>query len=433
MPQLAIAGGSPVRSDPFPTWPVVSDADVEAVTQAIRDGEWGRMAGSHALDFEREFAAYQGAEYCLALNSGTSALEIGLLAIGIEPGDEVILSPYTYIASAAAILMSGGVPVFVDIDPDTYHIDPSKIAAAITDRTTAIMPVHFAGLACDMGAIGEIARRRGLKIIEDAAHVHGGTWNDAGLGTLGDAGAFSFQSSKNLNSGEGGALLTNDHEVFARAIDYHDVWTGGLIERGGDAGGGSFRAGARWDFPFACHNFRISSYTAALLRSQLSKLEAQTVTRTENGKHLIDLIDRTEGLANVRRDSFATRDSHHLFLLKYKKESFEGLPREMFVEALKAEGIPASLGYPRGCHEQPLFLKPEAYLSRFWPRGPRGEVDIDYASMSCPNVEYLCRNETVWLPQYALLDTRLGMEQIIEAADKIRAHIGELASAEVSV
>ncbi len=433
MPQLAIAGGTPVRSEPFPTWPVVTESDVEAVAGAVRDGAWGRLAGSHALDFEREFAAYQGAEYCLALNSGTSALEIGLLATGVQPGDEVILSPYTYIASAAAILMAGGVPIFVDMDPDTYNIDPSRIESAITDRTAVIMPVHFAGIACDMQSILEIAAKHGLKIIEDAAHAHGAKWNDVGLGTIGDVGAFSFQSSKNLNSGEGGVILTNDRETFEGAVNFHDAWTGGLVEREGDAGGGSFRAGPKWDFPFACHNFRISSYTAALLRSQLRNLEAQTVTRAENGKYLVDLIDRTEGLQNLRRESFVTRDSHHLFILKYKKESFDGLSRETFVEALKAEGIPASLGYPRGCHEQALFLQPEVHLSRIWPRGPGGDVDVDYASMRCPNVEYLCRNETVWLPQYALLDTRRGMEQIVEAVDKVREHASELVGVEVSV
>ena len=433
MPELAMAGGKPVRSEPFPTWPVVTESDVEAVAGAVRDGAWGRMAGSHALEFEREFAAYQGAEYCLALNSGTSALEIGLLATGIQPGDEVILSPYTYIASAAAILMAGGVPIFVDMDPDTYNVDPSKIESAITDRTAAIMPVHFAGMACDMHSILEIAAKHRLKIVEDAAHAHGARWNNVGLGTIGDVGAFSFQSSKNLNSGEGGVILTNNRETFAGAIHFHDAWTGGLAERDGDAGGGSFRAGPRWDFPFACHNFRITSYAAALLGSQLRNLEAQTLTRAENGKHLIDLIDRTEGLQNLRRDDFVTRDSHHLFIFKYLKESFDGLPRETFVEALKAEGIPASLGYPRGCHEQALFLQPEVHLSRIWPRAPGGEVDVDYSSMSCPNVEYLCRNETVWLPQYALLDTRRGMEQIVEAVDKVRVHAAELAGVEVSV
>ena len=195
------------------------------------------MAGSHALEFEREFAAYQGAEYCLALNSGTSALEIGLLATGIQPGDEVILSPYTYIASAAAILMAGGVPIFVDMDPDTYNVDPSKIESAITDRTAAIMPVHFAGMACDMHSILEIAAKHRLKIVEDAAHAHGARWNNVGLGTIGDVGAFSFQSSKNLNSGEGGVILTNNREIFAGAIHFHDAWTGGLAERDGDAGG----------------------------------------------------------------------------------------------------------------------------------------------------------------------------------------------------
>lgn len=399
----------------------------------IRGGSWGRLGGTNVLEFEREFAQYQGAEYCLALNSGTAALEIGLLAVGLQPGDEVILSPYTYIASAAAILMAGGVPIFVDMDPDTYNIDPTKIEAAITDRTAAIMPVHFGGIACNMQPILDISKNYGLRIIEDAAHAHGAQWNDTGLGTIGEVGAFSFQSSKNLNSGEGGAILTNDREIMSRAINFHDAWTGGLVERDGDIGGGSFRAGPKWDFPFACHNYRINAYTAALLKSQLSNVEGQAITRSENGRHLVKLIDDTEGLQNLRRDSFVSRDSHHLFIFKYKKESFAELPRETFVQALNAEGIPASLGYPRGCHEQGLFLQPNVHLSRIWPRNPGGRVDVDYRSMTCPNVEYLCRNETVWLPQYVLLDTTTGMEQIVQAVNKVRRHSSEIINTGTSV
>ena len=433
MSELAIEGGSPVRAEPYPSWPIVTEADVDVVANVVRDGTWGRMSGQHALDFERDFAAYQGAEYCLALNSGTSALEIGIIAMNINPGDEVIVCPYTYIASAAAILTAGAVPIFVDMDRETYNIDPEKIEPAITSRTAAIMPVHFGGLACDMAPILAIARKHGLRIIEDAAHAHGAKWNDAGLGVIGDVGAFSFQASKNLNAGEGGAILTNDRRVYERAIDYHDLWTGGLAVRDGDVGGGSLRAGPMWDFPYACHNFRISAFNAALLTSQLARLEEQTVTRAENGKYLIELIDQAEGLQNLRRDDFVTRDSHHLFIFKYKKEAFAGLTREKFVEALKAEGIPVSLGYPRGAHEQALFREPEGHLSRIWPRDPGGVVDIGYNSMSCPNVEYFCRNETVWLPQYALLDSRTGMEHVIEAAAKVRVHADHLVGAEVSV
>ena len=167
-------------------------------------GAWGRLGGQHVLEFEQAFAAYQGASYCLTVNSGTSALEMALLALRLPRGAEVLLPAYTYMATATAILSVGLVPVFVDIDPDTFNIDAELIEAAITDRTVAVLPVHFGGLACDMGTILDIATRHDLKVVEDAAHAHGARWNDRGLGTLGDLGCVSFQASKNLNAGEGG-------------------------------------------------------------------------------------------------------------------------------------------------------------------------------------------------------------------------------------
>ncbi|MBM4438278.1 MAG: aminotransferase class I/II-fold pyridoxal phosphate-dependent enzyme, partial [Actinobacteria bacterium] len=200
------------------------ESDVAAVADVVRSGEWGRIGGHRVVAFEQAFAAFQGATYCLGLNSGGSALQIALQALRLPRGAEVIVSPYTYAASATEILNAGLVPVFVDMDPDTYNLDPERIEGAITTRTAAIMPVHFGGLACDMGAIMAIAARHGLRVIEDAAHAHGATWLHRGLGTIGDAGCFSFQASKNLNAGEGGAILTNDATLFERAIDYHDLW-----------------------------------------------------------------------------------------------------------------------------------------------------------------------------------------------------------------
>ena len=433
MGDLALNGGKPVRAEPYPSWPAVTEADVEAVTQVLRSGKWGRIAGSVVGEFEREFAEYQGAAYCLGVNSGTSALEVGLMALNLEPGAEVILCPYTFFASATSILLTGGVPIFVDMDPDTYNIDPDKIEAAITDRTAAIMAVHFAGLACDMDRIRAIASKHKLKIIEDAAHAHGAKWNGTPLGAVGDVGAFSFQASKNLNSGEGGAVLTNDEGVYSRAIDMHDLWTGGLAARGGDRGGGSLRAGRSWVFPFACHNFRMTAMQAALLRSQMGRLEQQAVRRAENGRILIALFEETEGLRNLRRDPYVTRDSHHLFIFKYDEDAFDGLDRKVFIQALNAEGIPATAGYPRGCHKQPLFTEPKGDLSRVWPRKPGGKVDVNYAAQECPNVDYYCEHETVWLPQSLLLDTRKGMEQVGEAIEKIRENVGELAGVRAGV
>ena len=174
MSALALQGGTPIRTEPYIAWPEFDESEVEAVVDALRTGSWASGEGDRSLiNFERSFAAYQGAEYCLAVSSGTSALEIALRALRLPRGSEVMLSPYTYMASPTAVLNVGLVPIFVDMDPETYNIDPSLIEAAITERTGAIMTVHFGGLACDMGAVLDIARGHDLKVIEDAAHATG--------------------------------------------------------------------------------------------------------------------------------------------------------------------------------------------------------------------------------------------------------------------
>ena len=219
MPKLAINGGTPVRTEPAAPWPRATAADIEVVTAALEEGSWCRISGDRAHEFEQEFAAFQGARFGVAVNSGTSALELGLLALGIKPGDEVIMSPYTFMASASSVLVTRGVPVFVDIESDTYNIDPEAIEAAITDRTFAIMPVHFGGRACDMDRVVDVARNHGLRVIEDASHAHGATWDGTGLGTIGDVGAFSLGSGKNLRAGEAGILLTNSEDLYQRAAE----------------------------------------------------------------------------------------------------------------------------------------------------------------------------------------------------------------------
>ena len=200
---LALLGGNPVRPDPYPAWPVFDETEVNAVADVVRTGEWGRLGSHRVIAFERAFAAYQGATYGLAVNSGTSALEMGLEALRLPRGSEVILAPFTFMASATSILNAGLVPVFVDIDPDTYNLDPACIAAAITPRTSAIMAVHFGGLACDMQAILDIAAGHGLRVIEDAAHSHGGTWCDQGLGTIGDVGLLQLPGQQEPQLGRG--------------------------------------------------------------------------------------------------------------------------------------------------------------------------------------------------------------------------------------
>jgi dTDP-4-amino-4,6-dideoxygalactose transaminase len=187
---------------------------VNAVVRVIESGLWGRTTGKVVAQFEETFAKFQGARHGLAVINGTAGLRIALIAAGIREGDEVIVPPYTFLASATAVVESNAVPVFVDIDPETYNLDPGRIEAAITPRTRAIMPVHFAGRACDMERILTIARKHDLKVVEDACHGWGGRWKDKGLGCIGDLGVLSFQSSKNLTAGEGGFITTDDEDLL---------------------------------------------------------------------------------------------------------------------------------------------------------------------------------------------------------------------------
>jgi len=205
----------------FSSWPVHDESEEQALIQVLRSGRWGRIDGDRVAAFEETFAAYQDARYGVACSSGTAAVRLALLAAGIEEGDEVIVPPYTFVATASAVVEANAVPVFADIEPDTYNIDPEAIERAVTPRTRAIIPVHFAGQAADLARILDIAGRHRLTVIEDAAHAHGATWQDRKLGSIGEMGCFSFQSSKNLTAGEGGIILTSSAELERLLRAFH--------------------------------------------------------------------------------------------------------------------------------------------------------------------------------------------------------------------
>jgi dTDP-4-amino-4,6-dideoxygalactose transaminase len=426
---LALHGGTPIRTEPYNTWPEFDESEIEAVVDALRSGRWAAGEGDRSLtSFERSFAAFQGADYCLAVSSGTSALEIGLRALRLPRGSEVILSPYTYMASPTAVLNVGLVPIFVDMDSETYNIDPSLIEAAITERTGAIMTVHFGGLACDMGAVLDIARRHDLRVIEDGAHAHGSTWNDQGLGAIGDVGCFSLGPGKNLTPGVGGAVMTNDVNIYKHAIAYSEMDTGGRVMRFDEMGLEAPAAEPNEWFPYSSGNRRLGGVLAALASAQLDRLEGQTQRRSENGRYLAGLLEDVDGLSSRREDSFVTRNANHLHIVRYDAEGFDGLPRERFVEAMQAEGIGIRTGYMRPMNRADLFSDPDGELSLVWPRGDGGP-DVDYESMSCPHAEQACATEDLWVTQNMMLSGPRAMEEIVEGAEKVRDHLEELGAA----
>jgi dTDP-4-amino-4,6-dideoxygalactose transaminase len=222
----ALLGGAPVRSEPFPSWPMIADNDERSWMDVLRSKNWYRRSGHYVEDFEKAWAGRLGAKHCLATANGTSALFIAMNALEVGPKDEVIVPPYTFIATVNAVLLQHAMPVFVDSDRSTLQIDAHKIEAAITPRTRCIMPVHLGGAAADMDTIMAVARKHNIPVVEDACQSHLAEWRGKTVSSSGDLGCFSFQASKNLNSGEGGALITNTDVLLARADAFHNIGRG---------------------------------------------------------------------------------------------------------------------------------------------------------------------------------------------------------------
>ena len=395
---LAIEGGPKQVQKTFP-WPVFDDYEVSAVAEVIASGKWGNPdCGDLVEKFEKEFAAYCGSKYAVSCVNGSVSLRLALIACGVKPGDEVIVPPYTFIATASTVIECNCVPVFVDIHPDTYNLDPAKIEAAITPRTKAIIPVHFGGLSCDMDTILDIAKRYNLRIIEDAAHAHGAEYKGKKLGSIGDAGSFSFQSSKNLTAGEGGIVVTDDDDLYAMMNSLRNV---GRVE------------GGQWydHYNPGC-NYRITQMQAALLSEQLKRLDEQTEKRNKNGLYLDELFAEVDGITPLSRTSDITMHSYHIYIFKYDSSKFGNLSRDQFVEILAAEGVPCFKGYPHPLYKQPLFQN-KNFMCYAIPDY------VDYSQTLCPVAEQACHSDAVWILQNAMLGERKDMEDFVEAVLKV--------------
>jgi dTDP-4-amino-4,6-dideoxygalactose transaminase len=406
--KLAILGGQPVRTAAFPPWPVFGEDEEQALLRVLHSRKWGRFAQGEIERLERRFAERHGARYGLAVTSGTVALRVALLAAGIQAGDEVIVPPYTFLATATAVVESNATPIFVDIQPDSYNLDPALIEAAITPRTRAIIPVHMGGLPADMDAIMTIAARSSLVVIEDAAHAHGGSYKGRPVGSLGHLACFSFQSSKNLTSGEGGMVLTSDERLLEEARMFHDC-------------------GRRPDGPWYEHhvisgNYRITEFQAALLNCQLDRLDQQFRTREDNGRYLAEHLGRVPGIQVQTGRMTDVRHAYHLFIFRYDEEVY-GVPKATYLRALRAEGVPASEGYLLPLHRQPLFVD-----RAFGPYTGclAARPDLDYRTVSCPVAERACASEGCWLYQSVLLGTQADMDDIVRAFQKLYEHRAEL-------
>lgn len=430
MSQLAILGGTPTHSGGWPAWPQNSPLEEEAVLRVLRTGEWwknsfgesiacsdsGQQPVSEAARFELAFASLHGCRYGVSNANGTVSIEVALRAAGVGPGDEVIVPPYTFIATAMAPLMIGAVPIFVDIEPETCNLNPERLRQAITARTRAVIPVHFAGLPANMDAILTVAAEYGLAVIEDCAHSHGGAYRGKMTGSLGTFGTFSFQGSKNITAGEGGIVVTNNREAAELAQSF--VWGGRVI-------------GSGWyGHVNMASNLRMTEIQAAVLSAQLQRLPGWFTTRARNGRLLDSMLSGLPGIKPMASPEPGSTHAYHLYLFRYFPEQFHGLSKNRFVAALEAEGIPASAGYGYPLYHNPVFLE-KRFARGGYPFINDVHEAVDYTAFreTCPVAEHACAHEIVWLPQSCLLADAGAMEDIAAAIEKVHEYAGELADA----
>jgi perosamine synthetase len=406
----ALIGGTPVRSQPFPSWPVITTKDEQTWMEVFRTKRWNRLNGTYVDQFEKAWAERVGTQYCVATSSGTSALVTSVNALEIGPGDEVIVPPYTFVATINPVLLQHAFPVFVDSDRETFQIDARKIAAAITKRTRCIVPVHLGGASADLDSILSIAKKHSIPVLEDACQSHLGEWRGRKVGTSGDLGCFSFQASKNLNSGEGGAIVGNNATLIEIARSFHNQGRAAP-----DAGFSWARNG---------DNRRLTEFQGALLLAQLERLEEQSRTRETNAAYLTKLLSAIPGIQPARMIEGCTRNAYHLYMFRYAAAQFSDLPRQRFLKALQAEGVPCSAGYSP-LNKEP-FLKQTLNSRGFRHIYSDKEINALEERNVCPENDKLCQ-EAVWFTQNMLLGSKVDMEQIAEAVRKVQKQAALLA------
>ena len=390
----ALYGGRPVRTSPFPSWPEFGNEEETLLLEALRSGHWGSLDGHLVADLEREFAALQGSRFGISVSNGTMALVVALKALGIERGDEVLVPPYTFIATASAALMLGAIPVFVDVELDTLLIDPTKIDAAVTPRTRAIIPVHHAGSPVDMDRVLAAARRHNLRVVEDAAQAAGAAWKGRPVGAIGDIGTFSFQSSKVINSGEGGMMLTNDPALEEMLWSLRNV--------------GRRRGGEWYEHVRLGWNLRITEFQAAVALAQMRRMPAQRERRAASASYLTEQLQQIPDVNAVRVPDGVTAHSWYTYHFRWLGAEHGGLPKMEFARALRAEGIPVFHGYV------PLNRN-EAVCDEIARLG-------GHAPDPCPAAERAAADEVLMFSLPILVGERRDLDDVVTAVAKIAAH-----------
>lgn len=418
MDRLALDGGTPLRQRDFPAWPRGGNEERRWLERVLAGSRW--FAGLQGDDpealgtlFGERFARLHGARYGLPLANGSVAIEVGLLALGIQPGEEVIVPAYTFISTATSVLRVGAIPVFADMDPESYCMNPEDAAQRITPRTRAIIPVHLGGHMADMPSLCRIAEQHGLAILEDCAQAIDAHLNGRKAGTWGALGSFSFQSNKTLTSGEGGLLLTSDPALAERMIALRAF--------------GRFRTaqGVR-SSDLTCErlstNHRLSEFQAAVLLGQLERFPLEDEQRQANAARLTEALSPIPGLKHVRAQTPNMKHGYYYYLLRYEPERFGGLPPERVCEILNAEGIPVVPGDRKPLYCHPVF-EPRNLAGALCPEVLEQYSEaVNLRQHRCPATEAAC-DCTLILRHQVLLAEAEDMQDIAEAFWKLYRHV----------
>lgn len=411
--KLAVMGGTRLRKKPFTSWPQSSSKIEESLVNTAKSGNWYRFeSGSKNVStFEKKFAKFVGTKYCLATGSGTQSLHTALYAVGVEAGDEVLVTPQTYIASPQAIFLCNALPVFVDVDIDTFQMDPDKMEPLINENTKAVEPVHIAGMPCQIDKVMEIARKHNLKVVEDACQAPVAVLNNKAIGTFGDLSCYSFQSSKVLPCGEGGAIVGDDKNLMDLCYAFHNI---GIPRRNSSVKGSIIGP-----------KYRMNEWEGAVLLSQIDTVKEQVDLRNKNAAYLTKRLDEIPGIVPQRLSKGVTKGTYYLYGFRYQKEYFNDAPKSKFLKALRAEGVSNSDMYFDRLNTK-HFVEHTLNSKVFQMIYSKDRLEKYREQNECPVNDKLCE-QGVWLWQQFLLGTKKDMDDIADAIIKIQENKEELA------
>jgi dTDP-4-amino-4,6-dideoxygalactose transaminase len=409
----ALLGGPKTFDGRFSSWPIYDRTEEQALLEVLHSDKWGRLDGDVTAKFEAEFAKYMGMKHALGTSGGTTALSSMLGALGVGPGDEVIIPAYTFVATYNVVVLNYALPIIIDTDIESFQIDTKKMEKAITKQTKVLMPVHMGGIPADLDKIVAMGQKHNIPIVEDACQAPGSEWRGKKVGSWGVGGAFSFQSSKNLNCAEGGAVTTNDSEFHKACYAFHHQGETGAAATFGTGIG---TRGA---------NYRMSEWQSRMLLAQMTRFKEQDTRRTENATYLSNLLKDVKGIIPAKPYAATTNVSYHLFMYRYDQRQFAGMSRDRFIEAMRAEGISTGTGYGRLDRDPYVtaLAKDPYYLKVYGEKAMKDWLE----SLKCPQNVKLT-DEALWIYQSMLLGPKQDMEKIADAMRKIQKNAAALKS-----